>query len=473
MLVEGGFDWVTSGSRTGGLLDRGPPVGGRTIGVVVRRDPVAEPTDVTPEGFNARTTVHEYGGGAYVVHRGVVFFSNFADQRLYRQEPDGAPAADHARTPDGPLRYADGRVTPDGSLLICVRERHEGDGVVNELVGDPDGRLGRRDDRRGRHDFFSTPRVSPDGTKLAWLAWDLPWMPWDGSELWVADLEPDGVVSAPAPGRGRLAEESIFQPGWSPAGVAALRLGSHGLVEPLPRGRRRRAGDLPDGGRVRVAAVGVRRVARTRSSTTGASRASTTATARSTSPCSIPRTGELLDLDLPYDAIGAPYLAAEGQAIAFIGAGASMPAQVVLARLRAVDRRADGERERSRWTRVLSAPRAIEFPTEDGLDRARASSTRRRTRTSSAPAGERPPLIVMSHGGPTSAASTPTFDSGRSSGRAAGSRVVDVNYGGSTGYGRAYRERLERRLGRRRHRRLHQRRAVPGRRGRGRRRSGC
>ena len=173
MLVEGGVRlghvWIEDGAVY--WVEGRPSEGGRSV--VVRGGPGAEPTDVTPEGFNARTTVHEYGGGAYVVHRGVVFSSNFTDQRLYRQEPGGAPTP---ITPDtgGRSRYADGRVTPDGSLLICVRERHEEDGVVNELVAIPADGSGDATLVVGGRDFFSTPRISPDGTKLAWLTWDLP-----------------------------------------------------------------------------------------------------------------------------------------------------------------------------------------------------------------------------------------------------------------------------------------------------------
>ena len=152
------------------------------------------------------------------MHRGVVFSSNFADQRLYRQEPGGAPKP---ITPDtgGRSRYADGRVTADGSLLICVRERHEEEGVVNELVAIPTDGSGDASIVVDGYDFFSTPRISPDGTKLAWLAWNLPYLPWDGSELWVADLDPAGAVSGRRLVAGRLGEESIFQPEWSPDGV--------------------------------------------------------------------------------------------------------------------------------------------------------------------------------------------------------------------------------------------------------------
>ena len=189
-------------------IEARPTEGGRMV--VVRGDAFTSPKDVTPEGFNARTTVHEYGGGSYCVHGGTVYASNFEDQRLYRLDVAADPVA---ITPDtrGGHRYADGRVTDDGSLILCVRERHdEGHEVANELAVVPTGGGEPRTIVEG-HDFFAAPRISPDGSRLAWLAWDHPRMPWDGTELWVGDLAADGSVT----GARRVAggpQESIVQP---------------------------------------------------------------------------------------------------------------------------------------------------------------------------------------------------------------------------------------------------------------------
>src|SRR5215208_6692043 len=196
-------------------LEGRPAEAGR--GVLVRKRPGADPEDVTPDGFYVRTRVHEYGGGAWLLHGETVFFSNFDDQRLYRQDPGQPP---RPITPEpaavAGLRYADGRATPDGRRIVCVRESHAGDEVVNELVAVPaDGAAEPPVLATGR-DFYSFPRLSPDGDRLVWTCWDHPNMPWDGTELWLAAFsgdrleEPRQVAGGPG--------ESIFQPEWSPAG---------------------------------------------------------------------------------------------------------------------------------------------------------------------------------------------------------------------------------------------------------------
>jgi dipeptidyl aminopeptidase/acylaminoacyl peptidase len=439
MLVEGGIRlgevWIEDDAVY--WLEGRPSEGGRNV--VVRGGAGLAPADVTPAWFNARTKVHEYGGGSFLVHRGVVFTSNFEDQRLYRHEPGGDPVPITPET-GGRHRYADGRASPDGSLLVCVRERHEDDAVVNELAVLPTDGSADAHPIVGGRDFFSTPRISPDGTRLAWLTWDLPWLPWDGSELWVGDLDGSGTVSNARLVAGRLGEESIFQPAWSADGVLHFvsdRTGWWNIYREVD-------GDalaicpkdaefgwpqwvfgassyafLDDG---RIACIWDR---------------------DGTQHVSMldPQTGELLDLDLPYDAIDFPYVAVQGERIAFIGASATTPPQVVLLDLlaRSVEVLKESE-EIPVDASYVSAPRSIEFPTEGGLT-AYAFFYPPANADFIGPADERPPLIVMSHGGPTAAVCA-ELDMAMQYWTTRGFAVVDVNYGGSTGYGRAYRERL-------------------------------
>jgi hypothetical protein len=195
-----------------------PSEGGRNC--IVRRTPDGTISDVTPQGFNARTRVHEYGGGDFAVRDGAVYFTNFADQRVYRQRTETAP---QPLTPEGKFRYSDFVMDWRHDRLYAVREDHTGEGAeaVNTLV--VLGTEGASGEDGGRviasgNDFYSTPRLSPDGTRLAWLTWGHPNMPWDGSELWVAALNADGTPGEPRRVAGG-AEESIFQPEWSPGGA--------------------------------------------------------------------------------------------------------------------------------------------------------------------------------------------------------------------------------------------------------------
>jgi dipeptidyl aminopeptidase/acylaminoacyl peptidase len=416
--------------------------GGRVV--LVRRDPDGSRVDVVPDDFNVRTSVHEYGGGAYCIHRRVAYCSNFADQRLYRIEAGATPAPITPDVPDRRHRYADGRVTNDGSLWIGVRERHtEADrsaDVVNELVAVPTDGSAEPRVIVGSRDFYSSPRISPDGTRLCFLAWNLPWMPWDGCELSVADLAADGAVTEVDHVAGSDGTESIWQPEWSPDGdlvfvsdrsgwwnVERIRAGEREALYPAEAefgypawlfGMQSYA-FLSDGRIV----CGFEQDGFTRFGVLDLD------------------SGTLDELDVGLDSWRSPYVVVEGRDVVVVAASATEPTQV--ARVDA----ATGERELLRLSLevpipadFVSIPQAIEFPTEGGLT-AHAHYYPPTNPGCEGPAGERPPLIVESHGGPTDAA-VAAFSLGAQFWTSRGFGLVDVDYGGSTGYGRAYRERL-------------------------------
>ena len=188
--------------------------GGRNV--LVRRTADGITSDITPPAFNVRSRVHEYGGAAYVVHNGTIYFSNFSDQRLYRQSIGGAP---EAMTPAGYF-YADCRVDVAHTRIVCVREDHtHGDAepaaaiVAVPLTGGGPGTV-----LASGADFYSDPIVNPAGSRIAWLQWRHPNMPWDGTELWTASLKADGSLDARTKVAGGV-DESIFQPEWSPDGT--------------------------------------------------------------------------------------------------------------------------------------------------------------------------------------------------------------------------------------------------------------
>ncbi|HET6316954.1 MAG TPA: S9 family peptidase, partial [Chloroflexota bacterium] len=199
-------------------IEQRPTERGRNV--IVRRTPDGRTADVNPAPHNARTRVHEYGGGAFTVADGVAYFSNYDDQRLYRIDVRGQ-ASPVALTPAVDLRYADGVIDRRRHRFIGVREDHtRGGEAVNSLVSvDLEG-----DEREGGdvlasgNDFYSSPQLSADGTRLAWLSWNHPNMPWDGTELWTGELDAGGKLRNAQRVGGGLSE-SVFQPQWSPVGT--------------------------------------------------------------------------------------------------------------------------------------------------------------------------------------------------------------------------------------------------------------
>jgi dipeptidyl aminopeptidase/acylaminoacyl peptidase len=421
-------------------LEARPQEAGRTV--LVRRTPASERQDLTPAPFNVRTRVHEYGGGAYAVRGSVIIAANFADQRLYRIDDNGATLA---LTPEsgGRLRYADLELDLARERILAVREDHRADGeATNAIVAVP---LSGGDEGRiliKGHDFFSSPRLSPDGRLLAWLSWDHPNMPWDGTRLWSAEIAADGSVADVRLVAGGD-RESIVQPVWTPdnrlyfvsdrsdwwnlyradrtgahpvcpmsaefAGPAwAFGMRGYGFLDPdtilacFSEGGR---GHL---GRIKVDAGTLDRVPLPYSEFSGLAVEDGRAILRVGRPDGSaaiilldPASGGVTELctagDLPVDA---SYLA-RPEAIACRGEGGAVV-------------------------------HAFYYPPTNPDFRA--------------PPGELPPLIVKSHGGPTGSTSSELrlstqFWTSR------GFAVCDVNYGGSTGYGRAYRERLNGRWG--------------------------
>ena len=413
-----------------------PQAGGRLI--VVRRTPDGQITDVTPAPFNVRTRVHEYGGGAYTVDQGIVYFSNFLDQRLYRQPIGGEP---EPITTEAPLRYADAIVDRQRQRLICVREDHSSGNQepINTIA-----RVNLDGDEQGGillvsgSDFYSSPRLSPDGSQLAWLSWNHPNMPWDGTELWLADLEPQGALINPRRIAGGLTE-SIVQPRWSPDGKLYFisdRTGWWNLyrwhneqVEPLyPL-------DAEFGAPPWVFGL---------STYAFESAESLLCTYILAGVQYLGRLDlvqqQLTEIQTPYSSISS--LQVGNQFAAFVGGSPTQPSAI--ARLDLVT----GEIQELRRANslaldpgYLSQPEVITFPTANGLS-AYGIYYRPQNRDYQAAAGERPPLLVKSHGGPTASASS-TFNLGIQYWTSRGFAVLDVNYGGSTGYGRAYRERLK------------------------------
>ena len=408
-----------------------PTEGGRQV--IVRCEPDGSGRgDVFGPGFSARTRVHEYGGGVFAVLGGDVVFSNDDDARVYRVSPGAEPVP---LTPEPSkrrgLRYADFAVAPDGSRIVCVRESHEGDGEpVNEIVAFP-ASGGDADVVASGHDFYAAPRVSPDGSRLAWLSWDHPRMPWEGTELWVAKA--DGRDAELVTG-GRA--ESVVQPDWSRDGRlhwVSDRSGWWNVYrdgEPLHPAEAEFAMPLWVFGQSMYAFLDDGRIACAWSSD-GFPHLGLLD----------PESGAMEELELErLPMLRSARIRSDGRRVVYVGASARCGPAVVSLDVPAGDQtvlaRATEDEPDPRY---LSEPRPIEFESHGRT--AHALYYPPRNDDFEAPADGRPPLLVLSHGGPT-AQTEPALDLRTQYWTSRGIAVVDVNYGGSSGYGRAYRELL-------------------------------
>lgn len=403
--------------------------------VIVQYASNSEMIDLNPPSFNARTRVHEYGGGAYKIHGDTVYFTHFNDQRLYKMKPNETP---QPITPQTALRYADLVFDTRRSRVICVREDHRtrGEEVVNTLISMD---LNGNDVQNivSGNDFYSSPRISPDGRHLAWITWNHPSMPWDQSELWVGELGDDNSIANPVQVAG-ASEESCLQPLWSPDNVLYFisdrsnwwniyrwKVDEISAIYPMDaeyatppwvfaqtnyafESAHRILASYTKNGEWHITQIDV-------------------------------KTGHITEIKTPYTHISDLHTF-NGYAVFIGGSPQEAPAVVKLNLGTLTPEVLRHSSDISVDQRYLSKPKPIEFPTVKGLT-AYAFYYKPHNQEYAAPPDTRPPLLVFVHGGPTAATSSILswsiqFWTSR------GFAVVDVNYGGSSGYGRKYRQRL-------------------------------
>jgi len=410
---------------------------------VVRFRADGEVEELTAAPFDAASRAHEYGGGALAVTAVGVFFINFKDQQVYTFDSSGQPKA---VTQTAALRYADLIADPVHGRLIGVCEDHREGGhePVNTLAS-INLANGATEVIAGGHDFFASPCMSPDGTRLAWLTWDHPNMPWDGTELWLAEIAADGTIGTPrrvAGGR----SESLFQPRWSPAGdlyVVSDRSGWWNLY--------RVRSDLSNAADAALEALHPMEAEFGKPQWVfGMTTYGFTADGRIVclyeqdgvthlAVCD-PASGAFADVPTPYSTMRD--LQVNGEQAVFVGSSPTAGEAIVELDLRARTCRVVRQSDRAVVdARYVSIAEPIRFPTEGGLH-AHAFFYPPANPDFEGPEGTLPPLIVIAHGGPTSSTHS-GFRWPIQYWTSRGFAVVDVDYGGSSGHGRAYRQRLD------------------------------
>lgn len=420
-------------------LEGRPSEGGRNV--LVRRTADGKISDVTPAPFNVRSRVHEYGGGAFLVIDGTIYFSNFVDRRIYKQTLDRPP---QPLTEESSRRYSDFFLDAKRNRLICVCEDHK------QPEKEPENSLVSVDLDSGTvltlasgSDFYTSPRLSRDGTRLAWISWNHPNMPWDGTQLWVASINPDGLLEESKCIAGS-SEESICQPEWSPDGrlyFSSDRTGwwnlyrsdGNGNIEALCPMEAEFGYPHWVFGESVYGFVSADLLICTYSHNGSWHLASLDT-----------QTKKLQSIDTSFTSIS--HLQIKDKKVVFIGGSPNEPTAVVQLDLDTEETqilKSSSNLEIDRG--YLSIPKAIAFPTENGLT-AYAWFYPPTNKDFTAPEGELPPLLVKSHGGPT-AATEATFNLRIQYWTSRGFAFCDVNYGGSTGYGRAYRQRLNKNWG--------------------------
>lgn len=415
-----------------------PGEGGRVA--LLTFDAGGRATEVTPREFNLRTRVHEYGGIAFVHAGARLLACRDDDQRLYAMA-DGRPP--QPLTPPG-LRYADGAATGDGARAFFVREDHRAAGEPRNAIVEIDparpseGRL-----LFGDSDFVAFPRPSPDGERLAFVSWNHPLMPWDGTRLQVGALSADGGLHGLRPIAGGDTE-SVLEPCWDANGSLYFLSDRDGWWNL----HRWRGGAIEQVTRLQ-AEIGVPLWQFGTSSYVllGGGRALVRACRDAIDSLALVdlASGVATPLRLPFVAYRSLGALDARTAFAIASAEDDLPALIAI------------DLDTGRHTIVrrpaatplppafVSHGEPIEFPTEAGAEGERRTAHAfffpPRNPGFAAPAGELPPLIVTLHGGPTAHHSN-DLHLAKQLFTTRGFAVVDVNYGGSTGFGRAYRERL-------------------------------
>ncbi|MEM8778395.1 MAG: prolyl oligopeptidase family serine peptidase, partial [Cyanobacteria bacterium P01_G01_bin.49] len=419
-------------------LEKRPKEQGRNV--LIKRTANGEIIEITPQPFNVRTRVHEYGGGSFLVVNGVIYFVNFQDQRIYHQFPNEDPKP---LTIKNQLRYADFILDSDHHRLISVSEDHNSEEEPQNCLISININTGEIHPLVSGDDFYSSPRLNPDGTKLAWISWNHPNMPWDETKLWLATVQEDGSltdIKCIAGGN----NESVSEPKWSPDGqlyFSSDQSNWWNLYCYTSRGNTTPLFPLTAEFSYPHWVFGL---------------STYSFISNNKIICTFTQDGQwyLASLDIPnkqLSLLDTPYtniasIHVNHHQVVLIVGSATEPNSAIhlnleLGKITVLKQSSKIEIDKG----YVSSPELVTFPTSSKLT-AYGWYYPPTNKNYTEPDGELPPLFVKSHGGPTAAAS-PSFSLKIQYWTSRGFAYFDVNYGGSTGFGREYRQRLNEQWG--------------------------
>ena len=391
--------------------------------------------DLYSAPFSARTTVHEYGGKCGAILNGVLYFSNYTDQHLYKVKIGEEPTL---VTDLENMRFADMSIHPSGKWLYAVGEDHTNFPNIENLLVRVDLESGEVARIATGHDFYSSPRISPDGSRLCFYLWDHPNMPWDGTELWVATLDDMGCISELNKIAGGK-EESVIEPSWSPDGVlyyASDRTNYWNLYDETGSLLLEMDGEFASPpwvfGSMNHAFLTI----------DGSPYIAATITEKGEDFLVLinRKTKDLKRIFLEFNFLSDIHSYKDG--LIFFASSPFLPQRMVYFDPKTESctlLRATKEYDISH--EYISAPISIAFPTANNKEAYAFYYPPTNPNYGKETSGEKPPLIVACHGGPTAHVS-PRFALSIQYWTSRGFALCDVNYGGSTGYGREYRNRL-------------------------------
>ena len=418
-------------------IERRPQEAGRCV-IVKIADGKAK--DVLPPPYSARSRVHEYGGGCYCLQQNLLFFVNDSDQDIYLLRDHKISRITHNKN----KRFADFSYDKTRQRLIAICETHENDSIENSIVS-IDLHSGEISSLESGNDFYASPRLNTAATQICWQTWNHPNMPWDGNQLWLADITDDGSLE----NRKHIAGDShisVFQPQWSPDDALHFISDDSGWWHLYRRDRTTQKIEQLTQGKKEF---GLPQWVFAQSTYAFFNDTDIICCYQSSgesilAKLALSQTPELFEINTGWQEFSS--ISADGNNIAFIAASGKHFPQLVSATFTGRENTLTGTVLKTSCTLPVSADyysqaQVIRFSNRRNQE-VYANYYPPRNPDVQPDENIAPPLVVICHGGPTGRSGI-ALDAKKQFWTSRGFALLDVNYSGSTGYGRAYRSRLD------------------------------